>query len=249
MFCNSHITGHRKCCLYLHFTKRNLVALCHTDNKACQDCFGRLRLACGGITANILYQFEATSAMNSIMGNTLHQHAVCSCSLCQYCSCSSPLLILPLSPVPPPTADTITPAEQQGCMTYNFTAAEQTAQIFHPSAGCGTSQPVSMTYKGQRCSGGSAASSNRASVLWQSAEPAGDSGLDASKCALQRRTGTAAEDLIFNMDWFGSCGVPPARVQYIARSECPAAPPPPPPSPSPTPEDQKALERGEGARV
>jgi hypothetical protein len=61
---------------------------------------------------------------------------------------------------------------------------------------------------------------------------------------LQRRAGTAADDLIFNMDWFGSCGVPPARVQFIPRSECPAAPPPPPPSPSPRPEDQKALDRG-----
>ena len=131
-------------------------------------------------------------------------------------------------------------------MTHNFTNAEQTAQIFHPTAGCGTSQPVTMSYKGQRCSG---SSSDRAGVLWQTAEPAAGSGLDASKCTLQRRTGTAAEDLIFNMEWFGSCGVPPARVQYIARSECPAAPPPPPPSPSPTPEDQKALERGKSISV
>lgn len=132
-------------------------------------------------------------------------------------------------------------------MSHNFTDAIQTLDVFHPVAGCGTGQPVSMTYKGQRCSSNSASgsSSSSATILWQTAEPAPGSGLDASKCTLQRRTGTAAEDLIWNMDWFGSCGVPPARVLHIPRSECPAPPPPPPPSPSPRPEDQKALDRGE----
>jgi hypothetical protein len=104
-----------------------------------------------------------------------------------------------------------------------------------------------MTFKGQRCSSnsGSSGSGSAPTIVWQTAEPAPGSGLDASKCSLQRRTGTAAEDLIWNMDWFGSCGVPPARVLHIPRSECPAPPPPPPPSPSPRPEDQKALDRGE----
>lgn len=127
-------------------------------------------------------------------------------------------------------------------MNYNFTEAAQTLEVFHPLSGCGAAgQPVSMTYKGQRCN------SNSGGILWQMAVPSAGSGLDASKCSLQRRTGTSADDLIFNMDWFGSCGVPPARVQYIPRSECPAPPPPPPPSPSPRPEDQKALDRGERA--
>lgn len=140
------------------------------------------------------------------------------------------------------------PAEDQGCMSYNFTEATQTLQIFHPLPACGSSQPVNMTYRGQRCSsnGGSGATttSNITGIWWQSAEPAADSGLSAGACSLQRRTGTTPDDLIFNMDWFGSCGVPPARVQYIPRSECPAPPPPLPPSPSPRPEDQKALDRG-----
>lgn len=131
-------------------------------------------------------------------------------------------------------------------MAHNFTAATQTLDIFHPLPGCGTGQPVSMTYKGQRCSSNNGTSSNAATsgILWQTAEPAAGSSLNAATCTLQRKSSTAAEDLIFNMDWFGSCGVPPARVQYIPRSECPAPPPIPPPSPSPTPEDQKALERG-----
>jgi hypothetical protein len=131
-------------------------------------------------------------------------------------------------------------------MAFNFTAATQTLDLFHPVSSCGTGAPVSMTYRGQRCSSNNGNSSSAAAggILWQTAEPAPGSGLDAATCTLQRRTGTAAEDLIFNMDWFGSCGVPPARVQYIPRSECPAPPPVPPPSPSPTPEDQKALERG-----
>jgi hypothetical protein len=133
-------------------------------------------------------------------------------------------------------------------MSHNFTGdAIQTLELFHPVPGCGTSQPVSMTFKGQRCSSnsGSSGSGSAPTIVWQTAEPAPGSGLDASKCSLQRRTGTAAEDLIWNMDWFGSCGVPPARVLHIPRSECPAPPPPPPPSPSPRPEDQKALDRGE----
>jgi len=131
-------------------------------------------------------------------------------------------------------------------MSYNFTDATQTLQIFHPVATCGTNQPVNMTYRGQRCSGNNGANNNpsTAGILWLSAEPSAGSGLDSAACSLQRRTGTAAEDAIYNMDWFGSCGVPPARVQYIPRSECPAPPPPPPPSPSPRPEDMKALDRG-----
>lgn len=131
-------------------------------------------------------------------------------------------------------------------MTHNFTDAVQTVELFHPTAGCGSGQPVSMTYRGQRCTSNNSTSSSAsmAGLLWQTAEPAAGSGLDAAKCALQRRAGTAADDLIWNMDWFGSCGVPPARVQFIPRSECPAAPPAPPPSPSPRPEDQKALDRG-----
>lgn len=150
-----------------------------------------------------------------------------------YCCCRRPLIH---------TADNVVPADEQGCMSYNFTDATQTLQLFHPVAGCGSSQPVNMTYKGQRC--GAATSASLAGVLWQSAVPAEGSGLDATKCSLQRRTGTTADDTIFNMDWFGSCGVPPARVQYITRSECPATPPPPPPPPPPRPDDQKALDRG-----
>ena len=159
-------------------------------------------------------------------------------------------MLLCLAPLPP-AADTVVPADDQGCVGHNFTEATQTAQLFHPVAGCGTTQPVSMVYKGQRCTGnnGATSSTTLAGILWQSAEPAPGSGLDASKCSLQRRDGTTADDLIFNMDWFGSCGVPPARVQYIPRSECPAPPPPPPPSPSPRPDDQKALNRGEQIAV
>jgi hypothetical protein len=131
-------------------------------------------------------------------------------------------------------------------MSHNFTDAVQTVELFHPTVGCGSGQPVSMTFRGRRCTSnnGTSSSISMAGVLWQTAEPAAGSGLDAAKCALQRRAGAAADDLIFNMDWFGSCGVPPARVQFIPRSECPAAPPPPPPSPSPRPDDQKALDRG-----
>lgn len=145
----------------------------------------------------------------------------------------------------PYISDTIVPAEQQGCMSHNFTDAVQTVELFHPTVGCGSGQPVSMTFRGRRCTSnnGTSSSISMAGVLWQTAEPAAGSGLDAAKCALQRRAGAAADDLIFNMDWFGSCGVPPARVQFIPRSECPAAPPPPPPSPSPRPDDQKALDR------
>jgi hypothetical protein len=73
--------------------------------------------------------------------------------------------------------------------------------------------------------------------------------MDAAKCSLTRKAAPATEeDIFFNMDWFGSCGVPPARVQYAPRSECPAPPPPPPPSPSPRPDSGPALDRGDWFR-
>jgi hypothetical protein len=151
--------------------------------------------------------------------------------------------------LPGAAATSVVDADAQGCFETNFTDASQTLLLFHPTPGCGGGQPVSMVYRGRRCTsnGGGTTNSSQpgvAGVMWDAAEPAPGSGLSAAQCSLQRRTEASADDAIFNVDWFGSCGVPPARVQYARRSECPAPPPAPPPSPSPRPENEKGLDRG-----
>uniref|UniRef100_A0A383W224 Uncharacterized protein n=1 Tax=Tetradesmus obliquus TaxID=3088 RepID=A0A383W224_TETOB len=120
---------------------------------------------------------------------------------------------------------------KQGCIAFGAAIA-QTLDALHPVPGCG--QPMlSMVYTGELCSSGSSAMG----IRWLSAAPAPGSTADATKCTIKRSANPAtASDFLCNKDWFGGCGGPPARVQFLARGQCPPPPqPPPPPPPSPPP--------------
>lgn len=124
------------------------------------------------------------------------------------------------------------------CFAPNFTAASQTVSILHPLPACGGGKPVEMTFSGTSCTSNGGApdpASTQLGVLWTSAVPA-DAALPAT-CRLDRAAGSSREAVDFNRDWFGSCGVPPTKVQFLSRGQCGAQPPPPPP------EDAKVLQR------
>ncbi|WIA18491.1 hypothetical protein OEZ85_009945 [Tetradesmus obliquus] len=100
---------------------------------------------------------------------------------------------------------------KQGCIAFGAAIA-QTLDAPHPVPGCG--QPMlSMVYTGELCSSGSSAMG----IRWLSAAPAPGSTADATKCTIKRSANPAtASDFLYNKDWFGGCGAPPARVQFLA---------------------------------
>eukprot|EP00775_Hariotina_reticulata_P013186 gene13186-13317_t len=162
-------------------------------------------------------------------------------------ACGSPPAAVPSMPgwicMDPFEADTCaaTSAQPEGCPNQNCipfgSPVQQIVQIMHPSPACKPVKPIRMKFVGERCYGDGLVSATlpSAGVLWLSAVPAEELD-DLNACSLSRSSGTLPEDLLFNQNYFGSCGVPPARIQYLAWGECPPPPPPPsPPPPSPPP--------------
>lgn len=148
--------------------------------------------------------------------------------------------------VPPVCASSSDICPSQPCIPYESSNVQQTLQILHPTPGCGgASRQMRMTFTGERCYGAAPSGSIAAGIRWLSAAPA-DPADNAGACTITRATGGSATDQLFNKNYLGSCGVPPARVQYLAWSECarpPPPPPPPPPSPPP-PRQRTQLPRG-----
>lgn len=153
--------------------------------------------------------------------------------------------------MPDTTADAQTADDQkvaadvQGCVTSGAAIAH-TVAMPHPNKDCTSKGLIQMTYTGEVCD--NANSTAPASIRWLRAIPTPGSSADASKCSIQRiDSPTSVADQLYNKDWFGSCGIPPAKVQYLARGQCPSQPAPPPPSPPvpPPPSNWTKLPRGE----
>eukprot|EP00775_Hariotina_reticulata_P013182 gene13182-13313_t len=127
------------------------------------------------------------------------------------------------------------------CIPFSATV-QQTVDMVHPVAACNANRVVKMTFLGERCSGAVSSSGALAGVRWLSASPA-ETVADPNACTIARAYSNNPADVMFNSDFFGSCGVPPRKVRYLASSECPPPPPPPPPSPPPPPPPPPPRER------
>jgi hypothetical protein len=169
--------------------------------------------------------------------------------LCAQLSCN------PLAAACSANSCAATSAQPDGCPNQNCipfgSPVQQIVQIMHPSPACKPVKPIRMKFVGERCYGDGLASSSlpAAGIRWISAVPVEELLENLPTCSLSRSTGTSPEDLLFNQNYFGSCGVPPARVQYLAWGECPPpppppSPPPPAPPPPPPPRQRRLLPRG-----